>query len=331
MKDEILNSSVSGRMMSFRPQIKVLDATVRDGGLVNNFKFSDEFVKNLYDTNILSGVDYMEFGYKADRDLFDAEKFGKWKFCNEDDILSIVGDKKDDMKIAVMGDVGRTNVKRDIGEKANSPIDMYRIATYINTIPSAIAMIEHCHKMGYETTCNIMAVSVAQEKDLDVALELLGQSPVDSIYIVDSYGSLYPEQMRSLAEKYMAVGRKYGKEIGIHAHNNQNLAFANTIECTALGVNYLDATLGGMGRGAGNCAMELLLGFLKNPKYNINPVLKFLQNDINALKKQGVVWGYDVQYILTGILNMHPRAAIKFTEDKRDDYCNFYQEVLDRD
>lgn len=72
-----------------------------------------------------------------------------------------------------------------------------------------------------------------------------------------------------------------------------------------------------MGRGAGNCAMELLLGFLKNPKYNINPVLKFLQSDMNKLKKE-VTWGYDVQYILTGVLNMHPRTAIKFTADKRD-------------
>lgn len=322
--------AISNRMMSYRPEIKVLDATIRDGGLVNDFHFNDEFVRNLYRTNISAGVDYMEFGYKSDRDLFDENSFGKWKFSKDDDIWNIVGDKKSDLKISVMADVGRTNFKRDIGEKANSPVDMYRIATYINTIPAAVAMIEHCHNMGYETTCNIMAVSVAPEKDVDVALELLGRSSVDGIYIVDSYGSLYPEQIRTYALKYLEAGKKYGKEIGVHAHNNQNLAFANTIECTAQGVNLLDATYGAMGRGAGNCAMELLLGFLKNPKYNINPVLKFLQSDMNKLKKE-VTWGYDVQYILTGILNMHPRTAIKFTSDKRDDYFNFYQEILGLD
>lgn len=67
--------------------------------------------------------------------------------------------------------------------------------------------------------------------------------------------------MRVIAERYLEAGEKYGKSIGIHAHNNQELAFANTIECTALGVDYLDATVSGMGRGAGNCRMELLLGF----------------------------------------------------------------------
>lgn len=321
----------SSRMISFRPQIKVFDATVRDGGLVNDFFFTDEFVKDLYDTNVSAGVDFMEFGYKADRDLFDESKFGKWKFCKEDDIWNIIGEKKEGLAITAMADVGRCNYQRDIGEKANSPIDMYRIATYIHTMPAAIAMIEHCHKLGYKTTCNIMAISVDTEKDIEVALEMLGQSSVDGVYIVDSYGALYPMQIRLLAQKYLETGEKYGKEIGIHAHNNQNLAFANTIECAAAGVNYLDATYGAMGRGAGNCAMELLLGFLKNPKYNLNYALKFLEKHINALKKQGVVWGYDIQYLLTGILNQHPRTAIKFTSDKREDYFAFYQGILDRD
>ena len=108
-----------GNIMSFRPDIKVLDATLRDGGLVNSFQFSDEFVKDLYAANVKAGVDYMEFGYKADREMFDPDRFGKWKFCNDDDIYAIVGDNPTDMKIAVMADVGRTNYKRDIPEKAN--------------------------------------------------------------------------------------------------------------------------------------------------------------------------------------------------------------------
>lgn len=331
MENEKKYGEVASRMLSYRSAIKVLDATVRDGGLVNDFFFTDEFVKDLYQANIAAGVDYMEFGYKADIDLFDSAKFGKWKFCKEDDIWSIVGDKKSDLKISVMADVGRCNYQRDIGERANSPVDMYRIATYINTIPAAIAMIEHAHKMGYETTCNIMAVSVANDRDIDVALEMLGNSPVDGIYIVDSYGSIYPESMRTLASRYMETGIKYGKEIGIHAHNNQNLAFANTIESVSCGVNLLDATYAAMGRGAGNCAMELLLGFLKNPKYNLNPVLRFIEKDILPLKKQGMVWGYDVQYLLTGLLNQHPRTAIRFTADKREDYAEFFQELYDRD
>lgn len=317
-----------GELMSFRPDIKVVDCTLRDGGLVNNFFFDDDFVKNLYMANVSAGVDYMEFGYKASKELFDVKEFGKWKFCDESDIREIVGDNDTDLKIAVMADVGRTDYKKDILPKEDSVIDMIRIATYVNTIPAAIEMINYCSELGYETTVNVMAISTAPENELDRALELLSESKADVIYLVDSYGSLYPEQIRAFAEKYTAVAEACGKLVGIHAHNNQQLAFANTIEACAYGVSYLDATLSGLGRGAGNCYMELLLGFLKNPKYSLNPTLKFIQNRILPLKKSGLTWGFDVQYMLTGQQNQHPRSAIAFTEQHREDYVRFYQSLL---
>ena len=320
-----------GELISFRPDIKVMDCTIRDGGLVNNFFFDNDFVKNLYMANVAAGVDYMEFGYKASKEIFDVKEFGKWKFCNEEDIRAIVGDNDTDLKIAVMADVGRTDYKKDIIPKADSVIDMVRIATYVNTIPAAIEMINYCADMGYETTINVMAISTASETDLDIALELLSKSKVNVIYLVDSYGSMYPEQIRRYAEKYTAIAEANGKSVGIHAHNNQQLAFANTIEACAYGVSYLDATVSGLGRGAGNCNSELLLGFLRNPKYSLNPILKFIQNRILPLKESGVVWGCDVQYMLTGQQNQHPRSAIAFTDDKRSDYVVFYQSLLDRE
>lgn len=320
-----------GNLMQFRPDIKMLDATIRDGGLVNNFFFPEEFVRNLYETNVKAGIDYMEFGYKASKEIFNPDEFGPWKFCDEADIRRIVGNNDTDLKIAVMADVGRTDFKKDIIPKSESVIDLVRVATYINTMPAAIEMIEYCHELGYETSCNIMAVSTARESDINMALELLGQSNVDVIYLVDSYGSLYPEQVRDFAVKYQMVANKYGKKIGIHAHNNQQLAFANTIEACSYGVSYLDATMGGMGRGAGNCMVEQLMGFLKNPKYKLVPVLKFIQNDINKLKDEGVVWGYDVPYLCTGILNVHPRSAIAAVKENDRDYTNFYVGLWDRE
>lgn len=316
-------------LMSYAPDIKVLDCTLRDGGLVNDFFFTDEFVKALYQANIKAGVDYMEFGYKASKEMFDVNKFGKWKFCNDKDIREIVGDNKSDMKISVMADVGRCDFKKDILNKKDSPIDLIRIATYINTIPAAIEMIEDCTKKGYETTVNIMAISKSNDVDIDAALELLCRSSVGTIYLVDSYGSLYPEQVSSLAQRYLEIANKYGKKVGIHAHNNQQLAFANTIEAVIGGVCYLDATVSGMGRGCGNCPSEMLLGFLKNPKYRINPLLQFVESYIVPLRESGVVWGYDIPYLLTGILNQHPKTAIQFEKEKRNDYNNFYLELLD--
>ena len=320
-----------GNLMSVRTDIKVLDATIRDGGLCNNFEFSDEFVRELYKTNVKSGVDYMEFGYKASKNLFNPDDFGKWKFCNEEDIRAIVGENVSDMKIAVMADVGRCDFKTDFLPKSESVIDMVRVACYIHQIPSAIEMIEYFHDLGYETTCNIMAISQANSEQIQEALDMLGGSSVDVIYLVDSYGSLYPESAGKLAKVYLDAAEKYGKSIGFHAHNNQNLAFANTIETMSYGVSYLDATASGMGRGAGNCAMELLLGFLKNPKYSLYSLLTFIEKFILPLKANGVVWGFDVQYMLTGQLNRHPREAMAFTSAKRNDYCDFYKELLENE
>lgn len=257
------------------------------------------------------------------------KKFGKWKFCDDKDIRAIVGDNKTDMKIAVMADVGRCDFKKDIVNKKDSPIDMIRVATYINTIPAAVEMIEDCAKKGYETTVNIMAVSKSNDMDIDAALELLCQSSVGTVYLVDSYGSLYPEQARRLADKYLEMANKYGKKVGIHAHNNQQLAFANTAEVVIMGVSYLDATVSGLGRGCGNCPSELLLGYLKNPKYNINPILRFVENHMIPLRESGLVWGYDVPYLLTGLLNQHPKTAIQFMKEKRTDYNDLYLELLD--
>ncbi len=319
------------KLLDYRPSIRVLDATLRDGGLVNNFEFSDEFVHDLYLTNIKAGVDYMEFGYRADKEMFDEKKFGKWKFASDEDIRKVVGDNNTDLKLSIMADVGRCNYKRDIAKKSESPVDMVRVAAYIHQIPGAVDMIEDAHEKGYETTCNIMAISTSGENDWKAALEIIAKSSVDAIYIVDSYGSLYPEQIARICNIYNEIGAKYNKKIGMHAHNNQQLAFANTIEACGDGVDYLDATYGSLGRGAGNCAMELLLGFLKNPKYNIYPVLQFVEKHIPKLKEEGLVWGYDIPYLLTGLMNEHPRTAIEFASQKKTDYTEFYKNLIYKD
>lgn len=314
-------------MMNYRESIKVVDATLRDGGLVNDFYFADDFAKSLYEANVKAGVDYMEFGYKADKTQFDVNKFGPSKFCDDDYIRGIVGEGERKVKVAVMADVGRCNYKEDIHDSKETCMDLIRVATYIHQMPTAIDMIEDAHKKGYETSCNIMALSTAQENDIKAALEMAGKSPVDVIYIVDSYGSIYPEEMARVCDMFGEVAAKYNKKLGIHAHDNQKLAFANTIECAGDGVDFLDATYMSMGRGAGNCAMENLLGFLKNPKYNLHPVLDFLEKHMVPMKEKGVVWGYDLQYLLTGLYNQHPRTAIAYTTQQRKDICEYFKEL----
>ncbi len=318
-----------GSWLTYRPDIKVLDCTIRDGGLVNSFNFSDEFVRAVYEANVEAGVDYMEFGYKASKKIFTKSDFGKWKFCDEDDIRGIVGENKTALKISVMADAERTDYHEDILPKEKSVIDMVRVATYIHQLPTAIDMIKDARDKGYETTINLMAVSIVKERELDEALELLTATYVDCIYLADSFGTLYSEDIQYLMTKYIKYAQSTGKVIGIHAHNNQQLAYANTIEALMVGASYLDATIGGLGRGAGNCNMELLLGFLKNPKYHIRPILKCIQEQVVPLK-ESLKWGFDVANMLTGQMNLHPGPAIKFVESgKSTDYVAFYDSLLD--
>lgn len=305
--------------------LRLLDATIRDGGLVNDFFFTDEFVKEVYEANIAAGIDYMEFGYRADKKQFDTEKFGKWKFSTDEDIRAIVGENRTKMKISIMCDVGRCDYKNDIKKKSESPVDLVRVATYIDTIPEAIEMIDYADAMGYETTCNIMAVSKCTNEQLSEALDLLVKSPAMGVYIVDSYGALYPKQVKKITRLFRDKLIPAGKMVGIHTHNNQQCAFANTLEAFEMGAKLLDATAYGMGRGAGNCFMEAIVGYCNGKKYHVEPLLDLVQKQMQPLRESGVEWGYNTSYMISGLTNQHPRDAIGATRVKDYNYKEQYK------
>jgi 4-hydroxy 2-oxovalerate aldolase len=310
----------------FRPQIKVLDCTVRDGGLINQWQFSDDFVRKVFIALSQAGVDYMEIGYKSSEKYFSRGENGSWKFCSEDDLKRIVGGFETTMKLSAMADIGRIDYE-DIPKKSESVIDMIRVASYVKEVDKAISLAHHCMEKGFETTINLMAVSKVLEKDLDDALEDLSKSNVPVIYLVDSFGAMYSEQVHYLAKKYFAA--LPGKELGIHTHNNQQLAFSNTIDGIIAGINRLDATIYGMGRGAGNCPLELLLSFLKNPKFDIRPIIEIIQEVFIPMKAK-VEWGYHIPYMITGILNEHPRSGMKIMSAKKlPDLRQYYEDLRD--
>lgn len=310
--------------VNYRPEIKVLDCTIRDGGLINGHLFEDELVQAVYETCQAAGVDYMEVGYKNDKKIFAPDKHGAWKYCDEDDIRRIVGDNNSGLKISAMADAEKSDYKHDILPKEQSVIDLIRVATYIHQVPTAVDMIKDAKDKGYEVSVNLMALSTVQDKELQEALDIFVETPTDVIVIVDSYGSLYSEQIRDYAKRYLKAVKGTGKEIGIHAHNNQQLAFGNTIEAIVMGVNRLDATINGIGRGAGNCPMELLLSFLRNPKFNLRPVLKCIQDYFVPLGKE-LEWGALIPYNITAHFNQHPRTAIELRAgENKDNYVEFY-------
>lgn len=308
----------------FRPEIKVLDCTIRDGGLINAWQFNDDFVRKVFIALATSGVDFMEIGYKSSEKYFSRAENGKWKFCTDDELSRIIDGIDTDMKLSAMADIGRIDA-HDIRPQSESPIHMMRIACYVNQVDKGIDLAHLCIDKGYETTINLMAVSKVIERDLDEALDDLSKCDVPTIYLVDSFGSLYSEQIQSLTKRYIQA--LPNKQIGIHAHNNQQLAFANTIEAIIHGANRLDATIYGMGRGAGNCPLELLMAFLKNPKFKIRPIIEIIQELFIPMKAE-MEWGYHIPYMITGILNEHPRSGMKaMAQNPLPDLGKLYEDL----
>ncbi len=322
------NGDYTTEWVAYRPDIKVLDCTIRDGGLVNDHQFDDAFVKRCYETAVAAGIDYVELGYKASPNIFSRKDFGPWKFSDEEDLRRIVGDNDTDVKISVMADAERTDYETAILPSEQSVIDCIRVACYIHQMPTAMDMVADAKAKGYEVMMQLMSVSTVKESELEAALQMIAQCEADGVYVVDSFGALYSEQVRDLIKMYLAAMGDTGKEVGFHGHNNMQMAFSNTVEALIAGATRLDATLSGLGRGAGNCHMELILGFLHNPKFDVRPVLECVRDLFVPLRKE-LDWGYSIPYAITGRMNQHPREAIEWRGGEApDDFVAFYDKIV---
>ncbi|MCG7873802.1 MAG: aldolase catalytic domain-containing protein [Candidatus Thiodiazotropha lotti] len=300
----------------FRKELKVLDCTIRDGGLINNYHFTDDFVKSVYRAACESGVDVIELGKRLMvSEEYTREAYGKWNFCDDDDLNMIIDSHECEHRplVAVMFDIGRVDIN-SLQPRDQSPFDMARVACYVPDIDKGLDLVKRSKDLGYETTINIMACSAAIRTDLIEALNQVEETAeLDYLYLVDSYGAFYSEQVTDYLELYKKHAPS--KELGFHAHNNQQLAFANTQQAIIDGVNLLDATINGIGRGAGNCNLELLLNFLKNPKFDVRPIYKVIQEQFVPLREE-IEWGFNDIYGISGHLNQHPRAAMKCRSEK---------------
>ncbi len=303
---------------------KIVDCTIRDGGLVNNWDFSVEFVRDLYESLNEAGVEYMEVGYKNSPKLLKgSEGAGPWRFLDDDFLRKVIPEKKK-TKLSALVDVGRVD-ENDILPRSESLLDLIRVACYARDTAKAIELATLFHERGYETTINIMALSNVMDNELTEALSMISESPIDVVYIVDSYGSLDPDDIRYLVEKFRR-GLKH-KRLGVHTHNNMQLALANTLTAAEMGVELLDASVYGMGRAAGNCHTELLLAKLAKADYNLRPLLGVIERHMVDLR-QREEWGYLIPYMLTGVLDEHPRSAMAWrASPERDEYLNFYDKL----
>ncbi|GAG03030.1 unnamed protein product, partial [marine sediment metagenome] len=255
--------------------------------------------------------------YRNSQKLLGTDEFGPWRFCKDAQLNEVTeGIDPRDTKLAIMMDAHKSTPD-DVLPREQSRVDIIRIATYVKDVDKAICLAKVCDQQGYDCTINIMAISQEGPPELTEALQQIEEETrALAVYVVDSFGALYSEEVHYLVETYQMYIKT--KEVGVHMHNSQQLAFANTIEGIIKGANYVDGTLFGLGRGAGNCPLELLVGFLKNPKFDIVPLLDVIAKYILPLQKE-IDWGYHVPFMLTGIRNLHPRTAIEWMSGEKKD------------
>ena len=312
--------------MRYRPELKVVDCTIRDGGLTNDSHFDLETVRAVYQAACGAGVDYVELGYRNCKKQFSPEQYGKWRFCDESDLRAATdGIDPKSTKIAVMQDAHKANAA-DILPFEESVVDLIRVATYVKDIDKAVFLANSATGKGYDCTINIMAISHEGPPTLDMALQQIEEdTQVKAVYIVDSFGALYSAEVHFLVEKFQMYLKT--KEVGFHGHNSLQLAFSNTIDAIVKGVNWVDGTFMGLGRGPGNCPLELLLGFVTNPRFEVLPALKVITEHIAPLREQ-IAWGYQIPYMLSGQFDKHPLQAMQWMAGpEKDDFVKFYQQL----
>ncbi|MFC0470881.1 aldolase catalytic domain-containing protein [Halalkalibacter kiskunsagensis] len=302
---------------------KIIDCTIRDGGLINNWDFSVEFVQDLYNGLSSAGVEYMEIGYKNSPKLLNATEPNPWRFLDDNFLKEIIPEKKF-TKLSALVDIGRVDPD-DILPREQSALDMIRVACYIREVDKGLELVKMFHDLGYETSLNIMALSSVPENQLIEAFNMVKESPVDVVYIVDSFGSLDPADIEHQVKKFKEMIPDI--QLGIHTHNNMQLAFANTLTAMRNGVTFLDSSVYGMGRAAGNCNTELLVSHIQKPSYELKPVLGVIEKHMLEMRQKWE-WGYIIPYMISGTINEHPRVAMAYrASEDRDKFEEFYDKV----
>ena len=285
---------------------KILDCTIRDGGIVSASRFEPEFVRALYYALSNAGVDIIEMGYKNSPNILSPAQYGPWRFCPEELLKDTLRDCGNGIKISLMVDIGKCNIS-EIPPKDKSVVDIMRCAFYCWQIRDALETAGALSELGYETALCMMASSTISDEEITRALDKFSDSSADIVYLMDSYGALSPSEMLRLLRKYRKAMASCGKKTGVHFHNNLQLAFANCISAAMEGVDYIDSTLDGFGKGAGNCPTEMLVWFLRGREY-VRPLLEAAQNYMEPMRAR-FKWGNSLPLLLTALANVNPREA----------------------
>lgn len=285
---------------------QILDCTLRDGGYLNNWMFSREFSSDLYAMLSQSNIDYIELGFIYPYEENQGAGICK---CLTGDYIKNITENNKRSKIAVMIDYGKFTPK--LINAQESMIDMIRVACSKKDVFGAIDLCNYICSLGYESSLQLMNFPSYSEKELNNVINNIHN--INYVYIADSFGSMNSD----ILDFGLSILGGNNFKIGFHPHNNIQSAFQNTLYAIKSGIDIVDGTIFGLGRGAGNLYLELLLLHFANKKdctYDVKPLLSFIEKHESYL--MNLQTKKLLYYQMTGMLNLHPNYATEAYEEE---------------
>lgn len=275
--------------------MKILDCTLRDGGYYTNWDFDKNLVETYLTTMNDLPVEYLEVGYRSPKLT---GYYGEYFYC-PDFVLKKISQLSNKKLVIILDE---KNIKLETVEELLKPclgiITMVRIAIDPEQLVKAIDLAKKVKSMGFEVGFNVMYMSKWKNLPEFLSNLKLVDGVADYFYMVDSYGGVYPDDVREI---YNLVRSQMKTKIGFHGHNNLELALVNTLTAIECGADMVDGTITGMGRGAGNLKTELLLTAL-NQRNNIEVdfnALSAVTDAFSQLQKE-YEWGTNLPYMVSG-------------------------------
>lgn len=298
MEDVVINGMKS---------VQLLDCTLRDGGYLNDWEFGHNGILNVFERVVSSGIDILEVGFIDECRSFNLNRS---IFPNTMSIQNTLSVCKARPPILVgMIDYGTCGLEH-VQDCKDSVLDGIRVIFKKHLLKEAFEYIDELNKKGYKTFAQLVAVSDYAAEDFQNIIEYANRVEPYAVSMVDTYGLLYPNDVASIFE-ILNNGLNDNISIGFHAHNNLQLAFANTIAFLQHSGDrnvVVDGTLYGMGKSAGNAPLELLAPYLNEcygKKYTISPMLEAIEENIKAFFAK-TPWGYRTQFYLSAENRCHP-------------------------
>lgn len=291
--------------------MKILDCTLRDGGYYTNWDFNSSIVDSYIRAMNELPVDYLEVGY---RNNSSKEYLGKFGYTPVSVLKNLR--KTCSKKLAVMLNEKSTNPNdlTNLLKPIQGLADMVRIAIDPKNIDRAIELAKNVKDLDFEVGFNVMYMSKWSEMDGFLPKLCWINGIADLFCMVDSFGGITPIEVKKILEEV----RKYTSvPVGFHGHDNLQLSLINTLTAIDNGIDYVDATITGMGRGAGNLKMELLLTYL-NKHIGLDVDFNVLGDVITAFEplREKYGWGTNLPYMLSGANNIPQKEVMEWVTNR---------------